>query len=122
MWFVAQTLLGLLFVAVIDGTYLTLNKQFYRRIMGPKTSMVYGVLAWLAIVLGVQFIVLSRPGINASNVFFHGAILGAAMYALYNFTNAFMYPDRWTNTIILGDTAWGTLLTGILSWLLLTLR
>ena len=111
-----QTLIGFILVAVIDGTYLTLNKNFYRPIMGKRTSMIYGVLAWLSIVLGIQLIVLSRPGLNASNVFYHGAILGGAMYALYNFTNAFMYPDKWTNMIILGDTLWGALLTGIISW------
>jgi uncharacterized membrane protein len=116
--FLLQTIVGLVLIAIIDGSYLTLNKHFYKPIMGSKTSIKYGILAWLSIVLGIQLIVLSRPDLNASNVFYHGAILGASMYALYNFTNAFMYPDKWSNMIILGDTAWGTVLTGSMSWIL----
>jgi uncharacterized membrane protein len=60
--------------------------------------------------------VLSRPDINASNVFINGVFLGFAMYAVYNFTNATTYPSKWTPTIIIADTAWGMFLTGSVAY------
>jgi uncharacterized membrane protein len=118
------TFLGLLLTIGVDSIYLTLNKDFYTPILEPgqNLNLVYGILAWLTIVISIQLIVLSRPDINASNVFINGLILGGAMYGLYNFTNASTYPNKWTNTIIIGDTTWGMLLTGSMSWILFNLQ
>ncbi len=108
------TFLGLVLVVGIDAVYLNLNKGMYEPIMDPndKLNLVYGVLSWLSIVIAIQLLVLSRPDLTNSNVFINGVFLGFAMYAVYNFTNAATYPSKWSNTIIIGDTAWGMLLTG----------
>jgi uncharacterized membrane protein len=108
------TFLGLVLVVGIDAVYLNLNKSMYEPIMDPndKLNLVYGVLSWLSIVIAIQLLVLSRPDLTNSNVFINGVFLGFAMYAVYNFTNAATYPSKWSNTIIIGDTAWGMLLTG----------
>lgn len=118
------TFLGLLLIIGIDSAYLTLNKNFYNPILesGQNINLIYGILAWLVIVISIQLIVLSRPDINSSNVFVNGLILGGAMYGLYNFTNASIYPNKWNNTIIIGDTLWGMLLTGSTSWVLFNLK
>lgn len=118
------TFLGLLLTIGIDSVYLTLNSDFYKPILEPgqNLNLVYGVLSWLTIVIAIQLIVLSRPDINSSNVFINGLILGGAMYGLYNFTNAATYPNKWTNTIIIGDTIWGMILTGSMSWALFNLK
>jgi uncharacterized membrane protein len=112
------TFLGLVLIVGIDSVYLNLNKGMYESIMDPneKINLVYGVLCWLSIIIGIQLLVLSRPDINASNVFINGVFLGFAMYAVYNFTNATTYPSKWTPTIIIVDTAWGMFLTGSVAY------
>ncbi len=111
------TFLGLVLIVGIDAVYLNLNKGMYEPIMDPneKLNLVYGILCWLAIVIAIQLLVLSRTELSDSNVFINGVFLGFAMYAVYNFTNAATYPSKWTNTVIIGDTAWGMLLTGVVS-------
>jgi len=118
------TFISLLIIILIDGAYLNLNKDFYKPIMEPgqNLNLIYGVLAWLTIVISIQLLVLSRPDINLSNSFVYGALLGFASYALYNFTNASTYPNKWNNQIIIGDTAWGMLLTGSMSWIMFRLN
>ncbi len=108
------TFLGLILIVGIDSVYLTVNKSMYEPIMEPgqNLNIIYGILSWLSIVISIQLLVLSRPDLNDSNVFINGVFLGFAMYAVYNFTNAATYPNKWSNTIIIGDTAWGMLLTG----------
>lgn len=111
------TFLGLILIVGIDAVYLNLNKDMYDPIMDPneKLNIVYGIFCWLSIVIAIQLLVLSRPELSDSNVFINGVFLGFAMYAVYNFTNAATYPSKWTNTVIIGDTAWGMLLTGVIS-------
>lgn len=111
------TFLGLILIVGIDSVYLNLNKDMYESIMDPNESinLVYGILCWLSIIVGIQLLVLSRPNLSDSNVFINGVFLGFAMYAVYNFTNATTYPSKWSNTIIIGDTIWGMLLTGVVS-------
>lgn len=111
------TFLGLILIVGIDAVYLNLNKDMYEPIMDPneKLNLVYAILSWLSIIIAIQLLVLSRPELSDSNVFINGVFLGFAMYAVYNFTNAATYPSKWTNTVIIGDTAWGMLLTGVMS-------
>ncbi len=118
------TFLSLIIITAIDGTYLNLNSDFYKPIMEPgqNLNLVYGVLAWLTIVISIQLIVLSRPDISISNSFIYGVLLGFATYGLYNFTNAATYPNKWNNQIIIGDTAWGMLLTGTMSYIMFKLN
>jgi uncharacterized membrane protein len=118
------TFLGLLLIIFIDGIYLNLNKTMYEPILDKSIdiNIIYGILAWLTIVISIQLIVLSRNDISDNNVFINGALLGFAMYALYNFTNAATYPNKWTNKIIVFDTLWGTILTGSMATVLYRLQ
>jgi uncharacterized membrane protein len=118
------TFLGLLLIILIDGIYINLNKNMYDPIIDKSVNIniVYGVLAWLTIVISIQLIVLSRNDISENNVFINGALLGFAMYALYNFTNAATYPNKWNNNIIMIDTLWGTILTGSMATVLYKLQ
>jgi uncharacterized membrane protein len=96
----------------------------YEPILDKSVSInyVYAVLTWLTIVISIQLIVLSRNDISENNVFINGALLGFAMYALYNFTNAATYPNKWNNKIIIVDTLWGTILTGSMATALYKLQ
>lgn len=114
------TLIGLGIIIPIDGSYLTLNQNFYKPILDPneKINLTYGVITWLVIIISIQLLVLSRNDINASNSFIYGLFLGFATYGIYNFTSASLYPSKWNEFIIFGDTLWGTLLTGFISFIL----
>ncbi len=114
------TFLGLVLIIGIDSTYLNLNSGMYLPILDPKENinLVYALLAWLTIIITVQLLILSRPDVTDSNVFIYGLMLGFGTYALYNFTNAATYPSKWSNTIIIGDTLWGMVLTGFIAWCL----
>jgi uncharacterized membrane protein len=68
--------------------------------------------------VSIQLIVLGQKDLTNSTAFINGAILGLAMYGVYNLTSASLYPNKWTNSIIIGDTAWGMTITGFMSFVL----
>lgn len=114
------TLIGLGIIIPIDASYLTLNRNFYTPIIDPneKINWIYAITTWLLIIISIQLLVLSHPDNNSSKVFINGVFLGLAMYGVYNLTSASLYPSKWSNLIILGDTIWGMSLTGIVSLIL----
>jgi uncharacterized membrane protein len=81
-------------------------------------SIPAAILSWIVIVIGIQFMVLSRDDLDKKNVFFYGALLGFSMYALYNTTSFAIYPDKWTVKIAFVDTLWGSLLCGATAYLM----
>ncbi len=114
------TLIGTLIIIAIDSTYLYLNKNFYNSIIDPSVNIniIYAIFTWILIIVSIQLLVLSRDNLTQGKVFLYGILLGLAMYGVYNLTNASMYPNKWNNIIIIGDTSWGMLVTGIMSLLL----
>ncbi len=117
------TFIGLLIIVAIDSIYLSLNSSFYDSIKGTQPiNITYALMAWLSIIISIQLLVLSRNDIDESNVFINGMFLGLASYSLYNFTNAAMYPAKWSNKIIVGDTLWGMIITGTMSWTMLKVK
>ena len=114
------TLIGLGIIIPIDAIYITLNKNFYTQIIDPneKINWIYAIVTWLIIVISIQLLVLSQPNIDFSKSFINGIFLGFAMYGVYNLTSATIYPSKWTNQIIIGDTLWGMTLTGVVSLIL----
>jgi len=118
------TFLGLVMITILDSIYLTLNKEVYDPILDKSNNInyVYGVLTWLLIIISIQTLLLSRNDITQENSFSYGALLGLAMYGVYNFTNAAIYPDKWSLKIITTDTLWGLILTGSMTYSLHKLR
>lgn len=114
------TLVGTGIIIPIDATYLSLNKNFYKNIIDPneKINWTYAILTWILIVISIQLIVLSQNNSTQIQVFIGGALLGLAMYGVYNLTSASLYPSKWTNQIIIGDTLWGIFIVGTMSTIL----
>ena len=114
------TLIGLGIIIPIDATYLTLNRNFYTPIIDPneKINWIYAITTWLLIIISIQLLVLSNPNVDSSKAFINGIFLGLAMYGVYNLTSASIYPSKWSNHIIIGDTVWGMGLTGVVSLIL----
>ena len=118
------TFIGLLVIILIDVTYLKINKEIYDPILDKSTDMniIYGILTWLTIVISIQLLLLSRNDITFENSFINGALLGLAIYGVYNFTNASLYPKIWSNKIIFTDILWGVILTGSMTSILYKLQ
>ena len=118
------TLIGTIIIIMIDSTYLYLNKNFYTSIIDPNEniSILYAILVWLLIIISIQLIVLPQDNLTENKAFIIGLFLGMASYGVYNLTNASLYPSKWTNTIIIGDTSWGMLITGSMSLILYKLQ
>jgi uncharacterized membrane protein len=116
----SNTLIGTIFVILVDSVYLKLNKKMYEPILDPSVEINYtsAVISWLIIVLTIQLIVLSRTDLSEANAIKYGAFLGFGMYALYNATNFATYPNKWNINIAMVDTAWGTFLTGLTAYFL----
>lgn len=114
------TLVGTGIIIPIDASYLYMNKNFYKNIIDPneKINWTYAILTWILIVISIQLIVLSQNNSTQTQVFVSGALLGLAMYGVYNLTSASLYPSKWTNQIILGDTLWGMFIVGTMSTIL----
>ena len=118
--FIKQNILGLAFILAVDNTYLYLNKNFYKPIIDSNEQMnvTFAILSWIVIIVGINLLVLSRPDIDSKNSFIYGAYLGFSMYALWNCTNYALYPSKWTTTVALGDTLWGSLVTGTTAYVM----
>ena len=114
------TLIGSLIIIAIDSTYLYINKNFYNSIIDPSVNIniTYAIFTWVLIIVSIQLLVLSRDNLTQGTVFLYGILLGMASYGVYNLTNSAMYPNKWNNLIIIGDTAWGMLITGTMSLIL----
>lgn len=114
------TLIGLGIIIPIDATYLTLNRNFYTPIIDPneKINWIYAITTWLLIIISIQLLVLSQSNVDSSKAFVNGIFLGLAMYGVYNLTSASIYPSKWSNQIIIGDTIWGMTITGVVSLIL----
>jgi uncharacterized membrane protein len=117
---ISNTLIGTIFVILVDSVYLKSNKKMYEPILDPSVEINYtsAVISWLIIVLTIQLIVLSRTDLSESNAITYGAFLGFGMYGLYNATNYATYPNKWNMNIAIIDTAWGTFLTGLTTYFL----
>jgi uncharacterized membrane protein len=118
--FIKQNILGLAFILAVDNTYLYLNKNFYKPIIDPNEQMniTFAILSWIVIIVGINLLVLSRPDIDSKKSFVYGAYLGFSMYALWNCTNYALYPSKWNITVALGDTLWGSLITGTTAYMM----
>lgn len=117
---IKQNILGLAFILAVDNTYLYLNKNFYKQIIDPNEqfNITFAILSWIVIIVGINLLVLSRPDINSQNSFVFGAYLGFASYALWNCTNYALYPSKWSIKIAIGDTLWGSFVTGLTAYMM----
>lgn len=103
---------------VVDAIMLTrvMSPLFERHIgdlMRPDLRLLPAALFYLMYVAAVVWLVslpALREGVPAKALL-NGAILGAAAYGTYEFTN-FATLKGWSWEQVIADTAWGTVLTG----------
>ena len=114
----SNTLLGTIFVILVDSVYLKLNKKMYEPIIDPSVGINYtsAVISWLIIIITIQLVILTRKDITESNAIIYGAFLGFGMYGLYNATNYTTFSNKWNINMAIVDTVWGTFLTSLTTY------
>lgn len=75
----------------------------------PSAFMVY-----IAIALGITAFVLPKADGNRKSAFAWGALFGAILYGVYDFTNHATLT-HWPFTMVVIDLIWGALLCGTVS-------
>ena len=114
-------LVTLVTLAVFDGIWLTLMSANYKTwlasLFAPKVSFAPVIVFYLLYTLGVAVFVISpafKQGYSLGWIFLTGALFGLVAYATYDLTNQATLKD-WPLIVTLVDLAWGTVLTGISS-------
>jgi uncharacterized membrane protein len=108
---------------VLDTMYLshtvhTIYKPGFGMVGKPSlTTMdtVLGALTWVLLTIGTVIFVLPSS-FTPLEAFSKGALLGFIIYGVYNFTNKATLKT-WDTKMMVTDIAWGTFLSGLVSWL-----
>lgn len=72
------------------------------------------VVVYIAIALGITLFVLPKARDGLQDAFVWGAIFGAIMYMIYDFTNHATLAN-WPYQMVFMDVLWGTFLCGTVS-------
>ena len=108
-----QILLIALLMAILDAPWLLLNRKwvndFVEDIQGGRQLQIRG-WAGIPVYLALAYLVTQAP--NAPRAF----LLGLSTYAVYDFTNLFVF-DKYPLTFAIGDTLWGGVLLGVTWWM-----
>jgi len=125
-----QLILCVLLVIGIDVPYLYLNADFFKhktlQISGkgyPNNRLYSALIVYIAIAIGIIVFVL--PNIETKktdndrlkSALLYGGSFGTLSYAIFDFTNHFMF-EKWDIYVSLMDTIWGGILCSIVSFII----
>ena len=116
---------------IVDAPYLYINADLYKNktksISGESYTKRYysAVIVYLALALGVIFLVLPRLDISSNitlqkriqNSIIYGGIFGLTSYATFDFTMHFMF-EGWTLGVSILDSVWGGVLCSIVAFII----
>jgi len=125
-----QLILCILLVIAIDAPYLYLNADFFKKktlqISGkgyPDNRLYSALVVYTAIAIGVIVFVLpnieKNKGDNSRmySALLYGGLFGTLTYAIFDFTNHFMF-EKWDIYVSLMDAIWGGILCSIVSFVI----
>jgi uncharacterized membrane protein len=123
---IISSLAGFISFMILDYLWLAkIAKNFYLSSLAGHTTIKDGSLVpyvpavpivYLIAILGILIFVIPKAT-TSLNAFLYGALMGFVMYAFYDFTNLATLKDYpWSITIV--DTLWGTLLVGVVSFVI----
>jgi uncharacterized membrane protein len=117
----------LVVLAILDAVWLfsmgTNYKTWLGHLFAPKVNFIPVIVFYLIYALGVTFFVTSpafKNGTSLWTLFATGALFGLVAYATYDLTNQATLR-AWPTTVTLIDMAWGALLTGLTSVIVVSL-
>lgn len=119
MSFLKLFILALVTLVVIDSIWLGfIAKSLYFKHYGSWLRLAHGelqlnwwaaALVYLLMALALMVFVIPMAHQSSFNALLYGAILGAVLYGVYNFTCLAIFKD-WPVTMAFVDWAWGTVL------------
>ena len=114
-------IITLITIAIIDSAWLFSMGSKYKTWLGhlfaDNVNFIPAVIFYLIYTFGIMFFVVSpalKQGTSLLNIFLYGALFGLVAYATYDLTNHATLRD-WPLHVTLLDMAWGALLTGATS-------
>lgn len=114
-------IITLITIAIIDSAWLFSMGSRYKTWLGhlfaDSVNFIPAVIFYLIYTFGIMFFVVSpalKQGTSLLNIFLYGALFGLVAYATYDLTNHATLRD-WPLHVTLLDMAWGALLTGATS-------
>lgn len=117
----------LVVLAIFDAIWLFSMGANYKTWLGhlfaPKVNFIPVIFFYLIYALGVTFFVTApayKSGVSLWVVFLTGALFGLVAYATYDLTNQATLR-AWPTMVTLIDMAWGALLTGLTSVIVVSL-
>mgnify|MGYP000999468808 FL=1 len=125
-----QLIFCILLVIVVDAPYLYLNADFFKKktlqISGkgyPDNRLYSALVVYTAIAIGIIVFVLPNIETNKTNdnrlrsALLYGGLFGTLTYAIFDFTNHFMF-EKWDIFVSLMDAIWGGILCSIVSFII----
>ena len=109
MWFIIYL--------VLEAIYMWWNQHYFKEFFlqvqrSPLNARFGGVMACYAVLLWTLYYFIIKPKRSPK----HAALLGFAIYAVYDLTN-YATLSRWTLTMTVMDILWGTFAFGATTWL-----
>lgn len=117
-----QYLLSAIILVLLDGVYLSMIKNLYDKqiqsIQGSamQINLVASLITYIFLIFGLNYFIIRK---HKSPI--DAAILGLVIYGVYEFTNLSILK-KWTVFISLLDTAWGSILFGLTTFILYTIK
>jgi uncharacterized membrane protein len=127
MKILAAFVICLVVMLLLDGLWLAvIAKNFYRSNLGhllaEKPNWLAAVCFYLTFCVGILYFAVSPElaDYNSYGAALKGALFGFFAYATYDLTNQATMRD-WPYLVTLADLAWGSALTGTVSWATVTI-
>jgi uncharacterized membrane protein len=120
---IKQFLFTLIPLVVLDALWFFTMKPFYHKYLGDLLAS--SARIWPTIFLYILYsigimVLVTLPAISGNysmlKTVLLGALLGLVVYGVYNLTNQTMLKS-WSLTVLFIDIAWGTVLTGLVSFI-----
>lgn len=120
-------IISLIVLVALDSTWLFSMGAKYKTWLKPlfteNVSFLPVVFFYLVYAFGLIFFIISpalKQGQSLCYVFLAGALLGFIVYAAYDLTNQATLRD-WPLIVSIVDMAWGTILTGVSSVIIISI-
>jgi uncharacterized membrane protein len=127
---VLNFLLIVVLLIVIDFIWIgIINSQNYKKVIKAvqksdlKARMLPGLVVYIALAFIILYWVVPTVKVSRNqktlfmNAFTNGFLLGALVYAVFDFTNMAIFSN-WTLTISIIDSLWGGVLTGLITYII----